>query len=61
VSLILLCFSQALFGKLLFGEALALLWWLGASLIIFGLVFLNYTSKLEQEEALEQEKALKID
>lgn len=43
-------FLQAVFGKLLFGEALALMWWLGASLIIFGLVFLNYSSKLEQEE-----------
>ena len=48
--------SQALFGKLLFGEALALLWWLGASLIIFGLIFLNYSSKLEQEK-----EAVKID
>ena len=35
---------QALFGKLLFGEVLALLWWLGASVILFGLVMINYGS-----------------
>lgn len=33
---------QALFGKLLFGETLALMWWLGASMILFGLVMLNH-------------------
>ena len=32
---------QALFGKLLFGEVLALLWWLGASVTLFGLVMIN--------------------
>ncbi len=41
---------QALLGKLLFGEALALLWWLGASLILFGLIFLNHAAS-EQERA----------
>ena len=35
---------QAVFGKLLFGEVLALLWWLGASVILFGLVMINYGS-----------------
>ena len=43
-------FFQALFGKVLFGEALALLWWLGASLILFGLVFLNYSAAEQEKE-----------
>ncbi|XP_064393569.1 transmembrane protein 42-like [Halichondria panicea] len=37
-------FFTAVFGKLLFGEVLALLWWLGASVILFGLVMINYGS-----------------
>lgn len=46
---------------LLFGESLALLWWLGASLIIFGILLLNYTSKnvdtsSEPAAASEQDK-----
>ena len=47
---------QALFGKVLFGETLALLWWLGASFIIFGLIFLNYgASQLEKTHAEKRE------
>ena len=52
------CFSiilQAVFGMLLFGESLALLWWLGASLIVLGLLLLNYASQ-QSELATEPDK-----
>lgn len=40
---------------LLFGESLALLWWLGASLIILGLLLLNYTSQQTEQSELATE------
>lgn len=46
---------QAVFGMLLFGESLALLWWLGASLIVLGLLLLNYASQ-QSELATEPDK-----
>lgn len=48
--------SQALFGKLLFGEALALLWWLGASVILFGLVMINYGSAEQSTEQTDKKE-----
>ena len=41
---------------LLFGESLALLWWLGASLIILGLLILNYTSQQSELATDESDK-----
>ena len=35
---------QAVFGMLLFGESLSLLWWMGASLIVVGLVLMRRSS-----------------
>ena len=35
---------QAVFGVLLFGESLSLLWWMGASLIVVGLVLMHHSS-----------------
>ena len=33
--------AQAVFGWLLFGESLSLLWWLGASLVVVGMVIVK--------------------
>lgn len=52
ISLIL----QAVFGMVLFGESLALLWWLGASLIILGLLLLNYASQQSELATDESDK-----
>ena len=37
----ILC-AQALFGIFLFGESVSLVWWLGASLVVTGLVIMQY-------------------
>jgi drug/metabolite transporter (DMT)-like permease len=47
---------EAIFGMLLFGESLALLWWLGASLIILGLLLLNYASQQSERATDESDK-----
>ena len=47
---------QAVFGMVLFGESLALLWWLGASLIILGLLLLNYASQQSELATDESDK-----
>ena len=40
---------QAVFGMVLFGEALSLMWWLGASLIVAGLVLIHQGGERERE------------
>ena len=47
---------SAVFGMVLFGESLALLWWLGASLIILGLLLLNYASQQSELATDESDK-----
>ena len=40
---------QAVFGMVLFGEVLSLMWWLGASLIVAGLVLIQQGGERERE------------
>ena len=48
-------FLSALFGFLLFGEGLPLMWWMGASLILLGLLFMNQSKQqLDEEEKKEK-------
>ncbi|CAL1527953.1 unnamed protein product [Lymnaea stagnalis] len=48
--------TTAIIGKLLFGEHLSLLWYLGSSLIIFGLTILHSASKDQETDQQNQDK-----
>lgn len=39
------CIVQAVLGRLVFGEALSLQWWYGASFILLGIVLIAYGSQ----------------
>uniref|UniRef100_K7FVD1 Transmembrane protein 42 n=1 Tax=Pelodiscus sinensis TaxID=13735 RepID=K7FVD1_PELSI len=49
--------SSAILGKLLFGESRALLWWVGISLVLCGLLLMHTASPgSEQQQAEKKDK-----
>lgn len=48
--------TQALFGIFLFGESVSLMWWFGASLVVMGLMVMQYGAREELEFGASNKK-----
>ena len=51
--------SQALFGMFLFEESVSLMWWFGASLVVLGLVVMQYGARDSSHSVSEKKLTLR--